>query len=116
MVVLDLSLRVAISQVYGIRHMNEAMSNMGSRISGVISDKISDINMMRENISSKMGYFGKDINEVGQDIIGFGRDIRSQWDSIIAKIPAKTRYTASTPVPELESAWLDIIALEGGIA
>ena len=105
-----------ISQVYGIRHMNEAMSNMGSRISGVISDKISDIHSMRENISSKMGYFGKDINEVGQDIIGFGRDIRSQWDSIIAKIPAKTRYTASTPVPELESAWLDIIALEGGIA
>ena len=74
------------------------------------------MNSVRENISSRIGYFGKDINEVGQDIIGFGRDMRAQWDSIIAKIPSKTRYTASTPVSELESAWLDIIALEGGIA
>ena len=106
------------SQVYGIRHINSAVASMGSKISGKISDGISAINIseIRENISSRMGYFGKDINEVGQDIIGFGRDMRAQWDSIIAKIPSKTRYTASTPVSELKSAWLNINALEGGIA
>ena len=104
------------SQVYGIRHINSAVASMGSKISGKISDGISGMNSVRENISSRIGYFGKDINEVGQDIIDFGRDMRAQWDSLIAKIPSKTRYTASTPVPELESAWLDIIALEGGIA
>lgn len=104
------------SQVYGIRHINSAVASMGSKISGKISDGISGMNSVRENISSRIGYFGKDINEVGQDIIGFGRDMRAQWDSIIAKIPSKTRYTASTPVSELESAWLNINALEGGIA
>lgn len=104
------------SQVYGIRHINSAVASMGSKISGKISDGISGMNSVRENISSRIGYFGKDINEVGQDIIGFGRDMRAQWDSIIAKIPSKTRYTASTPVSELESAWKEIIALEGGIA
>ena len=104
------------SQVYGIRHINSAVASMGSKISGKISDGISGMNSVRESISSRIGYFGKDINEVGQDIIGFGRDMRAQWDSIIAKIPSKTRYTASTPVSELESAWKEIIALEGGIA
>lgn len=104
------------SQVYGIRHINNAVYSMGSKISGKISNGIAGMNSVRENIASKIGYFGKDINEVGQDIVGIGRDVRAQWDSIIAKIPSKTHYTASTPVPELESAWLDIIALEGGIA
>ena len=106
------------SQVYGIRHINSAVASMSSKISGKISDRISAINIsgIRENISSRMGYFGKDIHEVGEDIIGIGRDMRAQWDSIIAKIPSKTRYTASTPVSELESAWLNINALEGGIA
>ena len=39
------------SQVYGIRHINSAVASMGSKISGKISDGISGMNSVRENIS-----------------------------------------------------------------
>ena len=102
----DYAKSTPISQVPGIRHMNEAMSNMGSKI----SDRISS---MHDNVSSRIS---ARIESMTAGITGIGSEMRSQWDAIIAKIPSRTRYTAETPVPELESAWKEIIALEGGIA
>lgn len=83
------------SQVPGIRHMNEAIS---SRMA-----------IMKDGVSSKMESMTAGLAEMGSEM-------RSQWDSLISKIPSRHHYTAETPVPELESAWKEIIALEGGIA
>ena len=49
-----------------------------------------------------------------EGIVGFSNDMKNQWQALVAKIPTRTHYTENTPVVDLERAWLDIIALEGG--
>ena len=58
----------------------------------------------------------KALSNLREGITNIGNDMRTQWDNLVAKIPTKTHYTANTPVSELKAAWLEINALEGGIA
>ncbi len=95
-----------ISEVPGFKQVHEAMGVMSSRI----NDRISGI---QERVSTSIS---SRIEIINNGISGMNQELRSQWESIIAKIPSRTRYTAETPVSELESAWREIISLEGGIA
>ena len=70
-----------------------------------ISDSMTN---MTSGITSKMGYLNKDVVEVG-------KDIKAQWDALIAKIPTRTHYTSTMAVSELEAAWRNEIEL-GGVA
>ena len=67
--------------------------------------EIKALSSLKEGISSRM-------ESMHEGAIGVGKDLRSKWDSLIAKIPSRTRYTAETPVEELEKAWLEINAME----
>ena len=95
-----------ISEVPGFKQVNEAMGAMSSRI----SERFSSIH---ENVSSRIS---SRIETLSSSISGINQDLKTQWEAIIAKIPSKTHYTADMPVADLESAWKEIIALEGGIA
>ena len=52
-----------------------------------------------------MEYMQKDITDIG-------KDVHAQWEALIAKIPSRTRYTANTPVAELEAALRAELAME----
>ena len=67
--------------------------------------EIKALSSLKEGVSSRM-------ESMHEGAIGVGKDLRSKWDSLIAKIPSRTRYTADTPVEELEKAWLEINAME----
>ncbi len=95
-----------ISEVPGFRHVNEAVGAMGSRI----SERFSNIH---ENVSSRIS---SRIESISSSISGINQELKTQWEAIIAKIPSRTHYTSDMPVADLESAWKEIIALEGGIA
>ena len=109
-----------------------AMNDAATSIKGSVADKVSafketsvykalntdieiNINMpkikglteLKEGMASRM-------EAMHEGIAGFGNDMKSQWQALIAKIPARTHYTENTPVADLERAWLDIVALEGG--
>ena len=62
---------------------------------------------IKEGISSRMGYLNKDIIEVG-------KDMRAQWDALIAKIPSRRNYS-NMSVAELEVAFREELALLGGV-
>lgn len=55
------------------------------------------------------------IESVSQDATNIGKDMSAKWHDLIAKINPK-KYTADTPVSELEQAWRAELALDGGIA
>ncbi|MBE7711328.1 MAG: hypothetical protein E7Z92_04220 [Cyanobacteria bacterium SIG31] len=95
-----------ISQVPGIRHMNEAVGSMNAKI-------VNKLSSMHEEMSSRVS---SRMEAVSTSITEFGNDMRTQWNALIAKLPSRQHYTADTPVSELENAWKEIIALEGGIA
>ena len=94
-----------IEDVPAIKAMTTAAHENMMAFRGRISSSMSS---MSEGITSKMGYLNKDVVEVG-------RDIKAQWDALIAKIPTKTHYTSAMAVSELEAAWRNEIEL-GGVA
>ena len=63
---------------------------------------------IKEGLTSKMSYLNRDVLEVGNDI-------KARWEALVAKIPSRTRYTAETPVSELETALRAELALLGGV-
>ena len=63
---------------------------------------------IKEGLTSKMSYLNRDMLEVGNDI-------KARLEALVAKIPTKTRYTAETPVSELETALRAELALLGGV-
>ena len=69
-----------------------------------ITDSMTSI---KEGISSRMGYLNKDIIEVG-------KDVKTQWDALIAKIPSRRNYS-NMSVAELEVAFREELALLGGV-
>ena len=69
--------------------------------------EIKALSSLKEGMASRMG-------AMHDGIAGIGHDMKSQWEALIAKIPSKQHYSENTPVAELETAWRDIIALEGG--
>ena len=60
---------------------------------------------MKDGFYSGMEYMQKDITDIGKDMC-------SQWEALVAKIPSRTRYTANTPVSELEAALRAELAME----
>ena len=60
---------------------------------------------MKDGFYSGMEYMQKDITDIG-------KDVHSQWEALIAKIPSRTRYTANTPVAELEAVLRAELAME----
>ena len=94
-----------ISQVPGIRHMNEAVGAMNARI----ADRVSSIH---ENVSSRIT---SRMEAMTSGITGFGQEMRSQWEALIAKIPSRPRYTADTPVNELREALITELSLGGAL-
>ena len=69
-----------------------------------ITDSMSSI---KDGISSRMSYLNKDILEVG-------KDMKTQWDALIAKIPSRRNYSTMS-VAELEVALREELALLGGV-
>ena len=109
-----------------------AMNDAATSIKGSVNDKVSafketsaykvlttdielNINMpefkalnaLKEGMATRM-------EAMHEGIVGFSNDMKNQWQALVAKIPTRTHYTENTPVVDLERAWLDIIALEGG--
>ena len=96
-----------MSEVPGFKQMNEVLNtpinlniNMPgmARISGAWAS-------MKDGFYSGMEYMQKDITDIG-------KDVHAQWEALIAKIPSRTRYTANTPVAELEAALRAELAME----
>ena len=106
-------------QIPGIKQFDDVMSKEVTLPSIKAIGK-GMVDSISEGISSQMNYLKKDVREVGHDmkqgIHTLGEGLSARWEALAAKLPSRTRYTENTPVPELETAWKEIIALEGGIA
>ena len=115
--------------------LTESITNFVNRVRGGVShaiEYISDIPAIKqtkdfllaerhlpsinikpiEGLSSRLagikGSFNSTVDFLNKDILDIGKDMKSQWDNLIAKIPSRTRYTAETPVAELEAAWREL--------
>lgn len=88
-----------------------AVSFKGSKAYRTVADTLNKEIEININLPQIKG-----LSAIRDGITGMGTEMKSQWANLIAKIPSRTRYTAETPVAELEKAWMDINALEGGIA
>ena len=97
---------------------NQAVRNMSEILNKEIELNINLPKMkgLSESMLAFRGGVASRMEAIQEGAINLRNDMRTQWEALIAKIPSKTHYTASTPVSELESAWKEIIALEGGIA
>ena len=104
----DYAKTTPISQVPGIKHMNDAMAGIGAGISSRFSTINDSVTSLGRGITSKISYLNKDVIEVGHDL-------KTQWDAIVSKIQPK-RISADMSVAEIEQLWKNEIALEGGIA
>ena len=69
--------------------------------------EIKALSTLKEGMATRM-------EAMHEGIAGIGSDMKSRWESLVAMIPSRTRYTENTPVSELEAAWININALEGG--
>ena len=77
----------------------EALDIMASKMANV-----------KEGVASKMGVLNKDVMDVT-------KDLATKWEATIAKVSFQGKQKYSTmSVSELENAWKEIDALEGGIA
>ena len=63
---------------------------------------MNSINGVKEGISSRIDIFN-------EGIIDLKNDIHTKWESMVSKMQPK-KYTAETPIPELEAAWKNINA------
>ena len=101
----------AFNEIPAVKSFNEVMNTpieiniKMPNFKGIAAESLATI---KEGVSSKMGYLNRDVIEVG-------KDIRTQWEARMAKIPSRTRYTAETPVAELETALRAELALLGGV-
>ena len=101
----------AFNEIPAVKSFNEVMNTpieiniKMPNFKGIAAESLATI---KEGVSSKMGYLNRDVIEVG-------KDIRTQWEALMAKIPSRTRYTAETPVAELETALRAELALLGGV-
>ena len=70
--------------------------------------KIKGMTELKDGIVSGMEFLNR-------DVVDIGKDIHSQWNALIAKIPTRTHYSANMSVAELETALREELALGGAI-
>ena len=102
---------VAFNEIPAVKSFNEVMNRpieINIKMPNIKNIAVESINNIKEGVSSKIDYLNRDVLEVG-------KDIKAQWEALIAKIPSRTRYTAETPVAELEEAFRAELALLGGV-
>ena len=117
----DYAKNTNVSDLPYIKNMNENMARLGESFNHHIEFLNTDVkdlaivrslhermSKMGEGIHSRMEFLNTDVTEIGKSMM-------DKWTSLISRVPHR-RYTAETPVEELESAWREIIALEGGNA
>ena len=102
---------VAFNEIPAVKSFNEVMNRpieINIKMPNIKNIAVESINNIKEGVSSRIDYLNRDVLEVG-------KDIKAQWEALIAKIPSRTRYTAETPVAELEEAFRAELALLGGV-
>ncbi len=101
----------AFNELPAVKSFHEVMNTpieINIKMPNIKNIAVESFTNIKEGVSSRMGYLNRDVLEVG-------KDIRTQWEALIAKIPSRARYTAETPVSELETALRAELALLGGV-
>ena len=101
----------AFNELPAVKSFHEVMNTpieINIKMPNIKDMAVESFTNIKEGVSSRMGYLNRDVLEVG-------KDIRTQWEALMAKIPSRTRYTAETPVSELETALRAELALLGGV-
>ena len=104
----DYAKNTNVSDLAAVKKFNDIM-NTQIEIPGVKALETS-IESMKTKVSAK-------IEAMQNNVIGFGKDITTKWNTMIEKIQPK-KITADMPVSELESMWraeIAAVAAEGAI-
>ena len=101
----------AFNEIPAVKTFNEVMNTpieINIKMPNIKGMAVESIASMREGISNRM-------EAMQNSVIGIKDDFRTQWSNLMAKLPSRTRYTAETPIAELEEAFRAELALLGGV-
>ncbi len=96
----------AVLAIPGARRINDGIKNHINTAREILNTPINIpvIDGLSEKMAGIKGGISSRMLALQDGAIDFGKDIQAQWSNIIAKLPSRARYTAATPVAELEAA------------
>lgn len=107
----DAAISIKDTSVSTYRAMADAaVSFKGSKAYRAVADTLNKEIELNINLPQIKG-----LSVIREGITGIGSEMKTQWTNLITKIPSRTRYTAETPVAELEIALREELALLGGV-